>query len=222
MKKRLKITLVIIGVLVGVIILDTAQAIIFNNSPIIRKTKTYSSFHKKNIGIFVETDIYDGVAQTTRFKWEAHTLPIEENINNLKDTYNKVSDYFGSETTDHSNLGACSLDGINNIVVVTLIDNSKAKQEEFIKNANIDSKYVKFEQGGPYTTSVFDFYITKPENHNDIRFNDYYTTNNRTIYLAGNLGEFYIKEQDKDITLKTYLSTAFQTFGDGINILLIS
>lgn len=96
MRKSLKITLVVIGVLVGVIILDIAQAIIFNNSPIIRKTKTYSSFHKKNIGIFVETDIYDGVAQTTRFKWEAHTLPIEENINNLKDTYNKVSDYFGS------------------------------------------------------------------------------------------------------------------------------
>ena len=87
MKKSLKITLVVIGVLVGVIIY---------NSPIIRKTKTYSSFHKKNIGIFVETDSYDGVTQTTRFKWEAHTLPIEENINNLKDTYNKVSDYFGS------------------------------------------------------------------------------------------------------------------------------
>lgn len=62
----------------------------------------------------------------------------------------------------------------------------------------------------------FDFYVTKPQMHNDIRFNDYYTSNNRTIYLAGNLGEFYIKEQDKDITLKTYLSTAFQTFDDGI------
>ena len=62
----------------------------------------------------------------------------------------------------------------------------------------------------------FDFYITKPENYNDIRFNNYYTADNRTIYLAGNIGEFYIKEQDKDITLKTYLSTAFQTLDDGI------
>ncbi len=62
----------------------------------------------------------------------------------------------------------------------------------------------------------FDFYITKLENHNDIRFNDYYTTNDRTIYLAGNIGELYIKDQDKDITLKTYLSTAFQTLDDGI------
>ena len=62
----------------------------------------------------------------------------------------------------------------------------------------------------------FDFHITKPENHNDIRFNDYYTVENRTIYLAGNIGEFYIKDQDKDITLKNYLSTAYQTLDDGI------
>ncbi|UKI57594.1 MAG: hypothetical protein L6V81_09835 [Clostridium sp.] len=39
MKKSLKITLIIIGVFVGLIILDTTQAIVFNNSPIIRKTK---------------------------------------------------------------------------------------------------------------------------------------------------------------------------------------
>ena len=62
----------------------------------------------------------------------------------------------------------------------------------------------------------FDFYITKPETHTDIRFNDYCTVENRTIYLAGNIGEFYIKDQDKDITLKTYLSTAYQTLDDGI------
>lgn len=70
------------------------------------------------------------------------------------------------------------------------------------------------------TSNNFDFYITKPEHHNDIRFNDYYTIMdngiNRTIYLAGNLGEFYIKDQDSDITLKTYLSTTFQTLDDGI------
>lgn len=41
MKKSLKITLIIIGVFVGLIILDTTQAIVFNNSPIIRITKTY-------------------------------------------------------------------------------------------------------------------------------------------------------------------------------------
>lgn len=62
----------------------------------------------------------------------------------------------------------------------------------------------------------FDFYITKPAVHNDIKFNDYYTSDNHTIYLAGNIGELYIKQDNKDITLKTYLSTAFQTFDDGM------
>ncbi len=138
-------------------------------------------------------------------------------VDNLKETYNKVNEYFGNKKVDCSNLGAYSLDEENNVVIVTLIDNSTEKQEEFIKQTGANFKYIKFEQGGPYyTTSGVDFYIIKPQVHNDIRFNSYYTFDNRTIYLAGNLGEFYIKLQDKDITLKTYLSTTFQTFDNGI------
>ena len=216
MKKSFKITLIVVGVVLGIILLDTAQAIIFNNSPIIKVTKTYSSMQRKDIGIFVETYIFDGITKRTYFKWEAHTLPIIEKTENLKNTYDKVNDYFGDEKADHSNLGAYSLDEENNVVVVSLIDNSKEKQEEFIKRTGVNSKYIKFEQGGPYTTSSFDFYISKPQAHNDIRFNDYYIADNRTIYLAGNIEEFYVKEEDKDITLKTYLSTTFQTLDDGI------
>lgn len=135
----------------------------------------------------------------------------------LSDTYTKIEKYFGNEKVDRSNLGAYSLDEENNVVEVLLIDNSEEKQEEFLKQTNASSKFIRFEQGGPYyTSSDFEFYLTKPQVHNDIRFNDYYTADNRTIYLAGNIGEFYIKEQDKDITLKTYLSTAFQTFDNGI------
>ena len=175
MKKSLKITLIIIGVFVGLIILDTTQAIVFNNSPIIRITKTYSNSHKKHIGVFVETDIYDGVTQTTRFKWETHTLPIIDNTDNLKDTYKKVSDYFGSETTDHSNLGSCSLDESNNVVVVTLIDNSKTKQEEFIKNANIIVKIAK----KPKETIIKDNNSSK-DNTNKDNTNQSSSTNNQT------------------------------------------
>ena len=109
-------------------------------------------------------------------------------VDNLKETYNKVNEYFENENVDRSNLGAYSLDEENNVVVVTLVDNSKEKQEDFMKKVGVTSKYIKFEQGGPYTTSGIDFYITKPQVHNDIRFNGYYTSDNRTIYLAGNLG----------------------------------
>lgn len=79
MKKSLKITLIVVGVLVGLILLDTVQAIAFNNSPIIRIRKTYSDVHKVDIGILVETDIYDGITQTTYFRWEKHTVPIIDN-----------------------------------------------------------------------------------------------------------------------------------------------
>ena len=35
MKKNLKITLIVVGIIVGIILLDSLQAIIFNNNPII-------------------------------------------------------------------------------------------------------------------------------------------------------------------------------------------
>lgn len=80
MNKGLKITLIVVSVLIGIVLLDTIQAVVFNNRPIIKVTKTYSSFHKKDIGFFVETEIYDGVSQRTRFKWEPHALPIIEDV----------------------------------------------------------------------------------------------------------------------------------------------
>lgn len=58
----------------------------------------------------------------------------------------------------------------------------------------------------------FDFYVTKPQVHNDIRFNDYYTSDNRTIYLAGNFEEFYVIDSGTKMTLKDYVSNANQTF----------
>ena len=136
--------------------------------------------------------------------------------NDLQDIYNQVSKYFDDENVNRDNLGSFYLDKDKNVVVVELIDNSQEEQENFLKQVNLNSKYIEFEQGGPYTTLATDFYVTKPEVHNDIKFKICYENNNRRVYLAGNLGEFYLKEEDGDITLKTYLSTAFQTFDDGI------
>ncbi len=41
---------------------------------------------------------------------------------------------------------------------------------------------------------TFDFYLVKKEVYTDIRFNDYFTYDNRKIYLAGNIGEFYVDQ----------------------------
>lgn len=136
----------------------------------------------------------------------------------LKDTYNKVSKYFENEKVDRSNLEGYFLDEENNIVIVELIDNSKEKQELFINQVEVNPKYIKFKHSGSYyTTSGLNFYISKQTIHNDIRFNDYYSINGRTIYMAGNIDEFYIETVNniKD-TLKNYISKTFQTFDDSI------
>lgn len=115
----------------------------------------------------------------------------------------KSSDKFTIEYINGFN--SCN---VGDKVKITYIDGIKESYPAQVDTTNIE------------VIKDFDFYITKPEQHNDIRFNEYYTTKdngiNRTIYLAGNIEEFYIKEQDNDITLKTYLSTAFQTLDDGI------
>jgi len=64
-------------------------------------------------------------------------------------------------------------------------------------------------------TNSFDFYITKPQAHNDIRFNDYLTFSDRKIYLAGNIGEFYVVD-GKTMILKEYISNANRTMDDSI------
>ena len=140
----------------------------------------------------------------------------EKETENLTEVYNQINEYFNNENVDRTNLGSVYLDEENNVIVVELIDNSTENQEEFIKNTNVNSKYIRFEQGGPYVISGIDFYISKPEFHNDSQFNDYYTNNDRTIYLAGNIDEFYIIDSGDKMTLKSYLSTANQSFENSI------
>lgn len=62
-----------------------------------------------------------------------------------------------------------------------------------------------------------DFYISTPKLYDDIKFNNYYTNNARTVYLAGNIEEFYIKNEDREDTLKNYISNTYQTLDDSIH-----
>ena len=156
MKKSFKIVLIIVSVLLGIILLDTIQAIMFNNSPMIRITKTYSDFHKKNIGIFVETDIYEGVTQRTYFKWEKKNLPIKEDKDDLVDQLNEVNDMiietFMNDNINYDNYCYNYVDTQRKVVVVGLENNTKEEQEWFKKNI-VDSDLIEFEQGSKATTS---------------------------------------------------------------------
>ncbi len=62
----------------------------------------------------------------------------------------------------------------------------------------------------------FDFYITKSEIDNDIRYNDYFTFNDRKIYLVGNINQFYVVDLGKTMMLKEYISDANRTMDSSI------
>lgn len=146
MKKSLKITLIVLGVLVGIVILDTLQAKIFDNSPILR-----------------------------------------------------IRDNLDGGSTDYIDKGIfVNHYHCNNNENVTTWKGTKFACSEKESNAE-----------------EFDFYLTKPEIHNDIKFNDYFTFENRKIYLAGNINQFYVVN-GKTMTLKEYISNYNGTLDDSI------
>ncbi|MFR5856958.1 MAG: hypothetical protein ACLUFU_04010 [Bacilli bacterium] len=85
MKKNLKITLIILGIIIGIIVLDTIQALIFDNSPIIkiRENNDGSSTDYIDKGIFVNHYYCVNKEEKTVFKNVKYTCPIIEN-NDLK------------------------------------------------------------------------------------------------------------------------------------------
>ena len=134
MKKGIKITLIIIGSVVGIIILDTMQALVFNNNPIIGgQTKCRSKE-----GIFVITYHCENGRNITKLKdstCNTETVCKETIIKdyNIKanDLQERINEYFTSEGTDLSNYAHSYIDS-NNKVIVGLIDNTEDKQNDFL------------------------------------------------------------------------------------------
>lgn len=149
MNKKLKMVLVTLVILIGIVLLDTFQAKIFNNSPIIKITKTYSENYKKDIGILVETKIYKGVSKKTLFKWETTTKPIINNDDiekQLNDVNEKIKKYFSSDIVEYYNLSFNYVDLAKKRVIVGLYNNDEKQQEKF-KKLVVDSELIEFVQG---------------------------------------------------------------------------
>ena len=150
MKKSIKITLIIIGIVVVIIALDTIQALAFNNDPIIG----VEMWCKKKSGILVDTYHCNDGRNITKLK--DSTCSSEEmcketkNIDYIispKDIYNLINDYFTKPEAGLSNYASSYVDEENNKVVVGLIDVSEEKKNEFIDNVFTDccgADYIRF------------------------------------------------------------------------------
>lgn len=134
MKKGLKIVLIVIGVGVGIILLDTIQALVFNNDPIIGS----EMWCKKKSGILVDTYHCESGKKITKFKdstCNTETVCKETIIKDYyieaKDIQDKINEYFSSEGANLSNYAYSAIDG-NNKVIVGLIDNTEDNQNDFL------------------------------------------------------------------------------------------
>lgn len=102
-------------------------------------------------------------------------------------------------------------------IIIELIDNSE-EEEKWFRDNIYDSKALVFEQGGPYSTSEnkLNFVLEKKEDREFKDFNEYYKDDNRTIYIADNLKELYIIDNNYQKTnYKNYLSNK-TSIDDGI------
>ncbi|MBO5121242.1 MAG: hypothetical protein J6C28_06135 [Bacilli bacterium] len=221
MKKQLKIILIILGTLIGIILLDTLQARILKHSPIIsweEELADEDSYVDRGIIIdtFYCTKEKDIQTISWKFKGNKFTCPIDNvSISYLRELQNDIDDII-IQKKDYNNFSASYVDEENKVLIIELVDNSKEEQNWFKKNI-MDSEYIQFKQGEKATVSTMDFYISKPETHDDIKFNDYYKISDRTIYLAGNIEEFYVMpEDDTKVTLKHYMSNICETFDESI------
>ena len=86
MKKWLKVILIIVGIAVGIILIDSMQALIFNNEPIIG-IDTKCRYRK---GIFVYTRHYGNGEKRTMLKTHDTTLECIETIDLEKEIKNNI------------------------------------------------------------------------------------------------------------------------------------
>ena len=72
MKKSLMCAFIALIVLFGIVMIDTIQAKLFNNVPIIKIVEDYNggNLYQNHKGIFVDTYIFTDGSKKTFFKWE--------------------------------------------------------------------------------------------------------------------------------------------------------
>ena len=90
---------------------------------------------KKTILLFIVTLLVVGCTTSKKTKLDE--------LNNINDIITK---YFLNSEVDNRNYSYNYVDIEKEVIVVGLINNSKAEQERFKKNV-VDSKYIRFEKG---------------------------------------------------------------------------
>ena len=232
MKKVIKTILIVIGVIVGVILLDSIQALVFDSNPIIKIKEYYNggNINYKSKGIIVDTINCINGKKDTVIKGFSYSCNYEGGNYTLVDETKKIKDFACAEALEqfyedenYTYYWNCIK---NKYMIVKYDDGSKELISEALKNKHIDIQilnkfnidYIKYEKENIETTIKIN--VIESTNCN-LKLNEYYKNNDRLIYTAC-LDEIYLvrKNSDAVMTLKYYLENVYQTFDDSINELV--
>ena len=147
MKKGLKIALIVIGVLVGIIILDTLQAKFLDNSPLlkIRDNLDGGALDYIDKGLFVNHYNCNNKEKVTT--WKGVKFACSVNEISLNDINDKIINFISNNQEDNINYVYNYIDLEKQVIIVGLLDNNQNNQDEFITKVFSNccgSKYIDY------------------------------------------------------------------------------
>ena len=132
MKKSLKITLIVLGVLIGIIAVDTFQAKVFDNSPLIKIRKDFKDGYVQYMdkGLLVNHYHCNNNEKVTTWRGVKFACSVKEiSLNDIND---KIINFVSNNHEDSTNYVYNYIDTEKQVIVVGLVDNNKNNQDEFI------------------------------------------------------------------------------------------
>lgn len=154
MKKIIKKVLIVVGVIVGIIILDSIQALVFDNNPIIG----IQTRNMKKVGILVDTHHCGNGKHDTVIKGFSYSCNYEGGKYTLVDETKEQKDFACAEALEgfyadenYTYYWSCIK---NKYMIVKYDDGSKELTSEALKNNHIDIQtldkfdisYIKYEK----------------------------------------------------------------------------
>lgn len=160
MKKELKRVVIIISVIIGIILLDSVQAFVFDNNPIIKIKEYYNggNLHYKSKGILVDTINCTNGKKDTVIKGFSYSCNYEGGKYILVDETKEQKDFACAsalesfyEDENYTYYWNCIK---NNYMIVKYDNGSKELISEALKNKHIDIEildkfnisYIKYEK----------------------------------------------------------------------------
>jgi len=227
-----KKVLLVVGIILGVILLDSIQALVFNNNPIIKIKEYYNggNLNYKSKGLLVDTINCSNGKKDTVIKGFSYSCNYEGGNYTLVDKTKKIDDFACAEALEqfyedenYTYYWNCIK---NKYMIVEYKDGTNELISEALKSSHIDIQvldkfnieYIKMEKENEVADIKLN--VVEPQNCN-LKLNEYYKNNDRVIYTSC-FDEIYVlrKNSDAVMTLKYYLEKVYQTFDDSINKLV--